>query len=401
MPSNLSYAISSFLFFLAWTLPYHYYPWVSASQDLLAFLAIILILKIKDLKILLLTISALLALLLPSIKKLYDGEIFFGDLWIFTAYLIAFCLSYITGRSWSTEEKNRFSEWFFFFSIAASLLSTFISSMQWLRVDYSSWIVSMPPNSRPFGNMAQPNNLATLLCLGMVGAYFFYDRKAISTNFFSTLVVIITFGITLTQSRTAIISIFLILLFCLYKNEIFDRKIKSWNFCAFISLFLTLTYAIPRISTALFLNSSSIAERATSLERLGIYKQFAIAVWDGPIFGYGVNQIAEAQLLTAKKYSIPIQLEYTHNLALDLMTWFGIIPGFIIILLIFFQLLKNARESKVKEKLFSLLALTPIIVHSLLEYPHAYAFFLIPLGLLFGMSSNQLKLPPLIEKKIA
>lgn len=391
MSSSLRYAISSFLFFLAWTIPYHYYPWVSASQDLLAFLALIIILKIKHIKILIATIITLLTLLAPSITKLYQDQTFFGDLWVFFGYLFAFCLSYITGRTWSQEERSGFIDWLFFFSIAASLLSVFIAIMQWFRVDYGVWIASMPPNSRPFGNMAQPNNLATLLCLGLVGIYFFYEQKKITTQLLITLTTILIFGIALTQSRTAIVSVFLISLLWLYKRDSLDKRIKIWHFSLIIITLLGLAYVIPRISTALLLNSSSLAERASSLERIGIYKQFAIAIWDGPIFGYGANQIAEAQLLTAKKFSVPIQVEYTHSFALDLMIWFGLIPGLLIILVLFLHLLKNTHESKSKEKIFSLLAITPIITHSLLEYPHAYAFFLIPLGLLFGISSNQLK----------
>nr|WP_314562497.1 Wzy polymerase domain-containing protein [uncultured Pseudomonas sp.] len=391
MSSSLRYAISSFLFFLAWTLPYHYYPWVSASQDLLAFLALIIILKIKHIKILIAIIIALLTLLAPSITKLYHDQIFFGDLWVFFGYLFAFCLSYITGRTWSPKERSEFIDWLFFFSIAASLLSVFLALMQWLRMDYGVWIAAMPPNSRPFGNMAQPNNLATLLCFSLVCIYFFYEQKKITTHFLITLAIIFIFGIALTQSRTALVSVFLISLLWLYKKDSLDKRIKIWHFSFIITTLLCLAYSIPRISTALLLNSSSLAERASSLERIGIYKQFAIAIWDGPTFGYGANQIAEAQLLTAKKISVPIQVEYTHNFALDLMTWFGLIPGLLITLAIFLHLLKNTYESKSKEKIFSLFAITPIITHSLLEYPHAYAFFLIPMGLLFGISSNQLK----------
>ncbi|MBA1259375.1 PglL family O-oligosaccharyltransferase [Pseudomonas oryzihabitans] len=396
-PLSIKYAFSAFLFFLAWTLPYHYYPWVSASQDLLAFLAAIIILKIENPKIVAVTIIALLTLLLPSIIKLYSGSIFFGDIWIFFGYLFVFCLMYITGKSLLLKEKFELLEWFFFFAITASVISTLIALMQWLRVDHGSWIVTMPPNSRPFGNMAQPNNLSTLLCIGLSGIYFLHERKIAGTHIFATLSTIIIIGIALTQSRTAAVSLFLMAALWAYKKEALNTAIKKRHIALFALFFLGLTLAIPKVSTVLLLNSSSLAERAASLERLDIYRQFSIAIWDGPVFGYGINQIAEAQLLTAKKYSTPIQVEYTHNLVLDLMTWFGLIPGLTITLILFFCLFKNLYRSNSTEKIFPLLAATPIVTHSLLEYPHAYAFFLIPLGLLIGMSSYQP--PSSVQKK--
>ena len=85
------------------------------------------------------------------------------------------------------------------------------------------------------------------------------------------------------------------------------------------------------------------------------------------------------------------------------MIWNGVILGFIISCLIVFFLLKVAIRSKDKESIILLSMVGAIFTHSMLEYPFAYAYFLLPMGFLLGIicgKQDQLIKSFYLDKKI-
>lgn len=59
----------------------------------------------------------------------------------------------------------------------AALISSGLALHQWLTPTYRGiYIVEIPPESRPFGNLAQPNQLATLLLLGIAGLVYLWRQ---------------------------------------------------------------------------------------------------------------------------------------------------------------------------------------------------------------------------------
>lgn len=100
--------------------------------------------------------------------------------------------------------------------------------------------------------------------------------------------------------------------------------------------------------------------------------------------GYGWQQAGTAQLAVTPFYDTLAYSDYTHNIFLDLLIWNGPILGILIIVLIAAYLLHLAFRAHTTEQLFAVLAVGCFLMHSLLEYPHAYAYFLLPVGLLIG-----------------
>jgi hypothetical protein len=76
--------------------------------------------------------------------------------------------------------------------------------------------------------------------------------------------------------------------------------------------------------------------------------------------------------------------QYTHNLALDLMIWNGIPLGLFALLLVITLFIRAYFRSSDESGFYFFTALSAILIHSMLEYPHAYAYFLILTGLFFG-----------------
>jgi len=139
----------------------------------------------------------------------------------------------------------------------------------------------------------------------------------------------------------------------------------------------------------MMLSGSDPLQRIKSVERWDLYKQFYYAVIYGPLWGYGWNQVSVAQVAITPSYPVALMTEYTHNIILDLLIWNGPILGSIIIVATALWLGRLAWTARSSESLFALLAAGFVFTHSMLEYPHAYAYFLLPLGLLLGIAQAE------------
>ena len=82
--------------------------------------------------------------------------------------------------------------------------------------------------NRPYGNMAQPNHLATFLCVSLLSLWYLFEKYKINQftlsffNFIST-------SILLTQSRTAWIILFLFLMFLSIGIKKYNLRLSMKN----------------------------------------------------------------------------------------------------------------------------------------------------------------------------
>src|SRR5690606_17425024 len=133
------------------------------------------------------------------------------------------------------------------------------------------------------------------------------------------------------------------------------------------------------------IGTGSLMDRAQQAARLGMYQQFFHAILAGPWYGYGWDQVFVAQATVAAQQTDHGPSFYTHNVLLDLMIWNGPVVGGLIILATaawFWRLLRNTRNLT---STYAWLALSCFLIHSMLEFPHAYLLFLLPAGLLLGI----------------
>lgn len=96
-----------------------------------------------------------------------------------------------------------------------------------------------------------------------------------------------------------------------------------------------------------------------------------------------------AQKAGANAFEGTLPTEYAHNVILDLLAWLGIPLGAMLLGLIAFWFVSVARKVKTPAQLFLFLAVLPFCVHSLLEFPFAYSYFLFPVAWMLGALSAQ------------
>jgi hypothetical protein len=118
--------------------------------------------------------------------------------------------------------------------------------------------------------------------------------------------------------------------------------------------------------------------------RFQIWPQLLDALSSRPWTGWGVQQVAAALSAVADRYPISEPYTYSHNLWLDLALWVGL--PFAVVLAVATAVWIWRRISALDKLLpwYGLGIGAPLAVHSMLEYPHAYAYFLAPVMFMMG-----------------
>lgn len=400
---------------LGWLLPNHYPPWSGAYQNFSAFATLALCFFWLSVKASIITTRshsiALLLLLIVCLLQFVSGVmLYFGEALVFIMYVLGFYSALSIGQSVYNQPSwyEEFCKWLAVAFLLAAVISVWIALKQWLMLNGSIWIADLPPNARPFANFGQPNSLATLLGMGLAAIIYLYEKSLLQRISASVLALFLLFGLVLTQSRTPWLTGIAVCLFWAWKayslsvqqqgaesnesllnNGLSRLSVKT--VCLWYGLFILLTLALPSIADAIGLKGASVIERAQQMQRLDMYKQFALAVYHGSWYGYGIGNVAAAQATIAPLYPIKEFTFYTHNILLDILIWFGPVIGGAIIVFCAVWLWKLGRAAQSKESLFALVAAGFILTHSMLEYPHAYAFFFLPLGLLLGIAQNEIR----------
>ena len=392
------YYLAAFLFISAILITDHYYPWLLFHSDFLATLGIGMLLvgvtlnfeitEIPVIAIVLLVVSTI-----PLVQILFGQIIFLGDGVMASAYLFGFTLSVIIGHNLSINGREIFLKYFACCVLFVAVLSAFIAIDQWQQLNLlAGWTLPIKLGVRPSGNIAQPNNLASLLCLGLISAIYIREKALVSGFTAALLSILLFIGLALTQSRTAWLMVAFIAIWWLWKRRHKGLKLKLEWFVVvgFVGLYAALIFSLPAISDYLYLSADLEVRSAEVGLRGVIWLQLLDALCQQPVWGYGWNQVSYAQLAVAADSAYPMSgnAAHSHNLFIDLLIWNGIPVGGTLILCIIGWGLKHAIFCRSLSSWFALACVGALMTHSLLEFPHEIAYFLFPIGLVIGSLSS-------------
>ncbi|PJI35095.1 hypothetical protein CU318_08945 [Acinetobacter pseudolwoffii] len=398
------------LLILAWLLPNHYLPWLSAYQEFCMFLvalffSFLLIFKNK-IYVPKIAYGIFLIVLIPIIQ-VFLGIIYnLGDALLVSMYIGFFLITFISGYSVSKlkdDNKSKILNFFLISFLFSSIISVGLQLNQWLLLEGNIWIVDLAPNARPFANVAQPNLLSTLLITGLFAVFHLYENNKIRSFSASLAIAFILFGIALTFSRTAWVFYFIFIIFYFFKkNTIKDKfyfkplSLFIWSGILFIYLLL-----IPFLSEKLgLIYEVDLNRRATKgMERLNMWSQLLDIIQQQPFLGYGWNQLNIAQMSAENINSNYPVFGYSHNFILDFLIWNGVFIGIILVCVISYFYINLALRINQKCDVILLGIIGIIALHSMLEYPFAYSYFLIPLAFFTGIIYGNYYFYPIATKK--
>ncbi|WP_368735917.1 Wzy polymerase domain-containing protein [Pseudomonas sp. 30_B] len=380
---------------LPWLVPTHMDPWTTFYNDTMAaavLLPLVVLLFFSSAQGWIVTRAALFAICLsavPLVQAVTGILLIPEESFVIVGFILAFAVALSLGQQRQLIESHRIADGLFASFILASILSTGLSLYQWLALDGLGVLVLSPAigGVRAVALVGQPNNLATLLVWGCIGVWWAYNRRFVGSGCAVLAVAFFLVGVALTGSRTGCLQVAFLagvaLIFWWPRNTrnrlIAVLLLASW--------FVTLLLLLPLLSNFLF--------GATSREMLsvGIRPIFWSMALDGivdrPLVGYGWNQVVTVHVEFAEKYSgVGSVMGHAHNLFLDLLLWNGVVVGAVLIAAIVWWGVVQVLKVKTESHGIILAAIGVFLLHSMLELPHLYLIFLVPVGLLVGMASS-------------
>lgn len=393
---------------LAYLLPNHYSPWLSFHQELATALAFAPLLAWACTRIAPIPAIAYgaAALALVPLIQLATGQLYFAtDGWVPSLYLLGFALSAHAGAlcTWPTTlsppaQGRPPAEMLWTALLLAALLSAGLAFHQWLMPTYRGiYIAEMPPQSRPFGNLAQPNQLATLLLLGTVGLVYLWEARRLRALFAIAALFLLLWALVMTGSRSVLLALVWLLPAYALMHKRCHLRTTPVAVMAGVAFYFAMTWLWPLLDDWLLLNAGT----NTALERMGspgirsvIWLSMLDAIGRAPWLGYGWGQISVAQsAVTLDHPPTHHWLESAHNLFLDLALWNGLPVALLVIAGLAHWFFHQVRRCNDPMKWATLLGIAVVFNHAMVEFPLNYAYFLLPVGFFMGTLSGPAMLP--------
>lgn len=388
---------------LSWLVPNHYPPWSGFHSDALSALALVLASAY--------TLwrsdspwpwhgSAVLVAALVGVPWLQysAGQLAYaGQAWITSLYVLGLLLALLTGLRWEKLAPGQLMDGLFLAIGMAALLSVHLQLQTWLDVIdtgiFDLWSMGLS-SARPYANLGQPNQLATLLLWGVLACAWGFLRGQVRAWVAVLMVSLLLLGVALTQSRTAWLGLTCLLLATWVWRQRWPSKRLPWIATALFAFFWVCPFLLRALSDALLLGVDSSYLRSGQLQsdlRVQVWRLFLEAAWQQPWWGYGWTEVAPAQMAVASKFpSLQGVFGHAHNLFLDLILWLGIPLGGLVSLALLAGLLAAVRAMKNAQDAILILFLVVIGIHAMLELPLHYAYFLLPTGMVVGVLNHRL-----------
>lgn len=387
------------LWSLGWLLPNHARPWVAFHSDVwiaagLAGALVWMATKINRWSISGTSVALGFLCLVPWLQFAFDLISLSGVALMSSIYLLGLAIAYSLGENWTKFTQDTAVEFVLAAAAVAAFVSVGLQLYQWLGLTDSDtvtdiWVLYYDgTGGRPFGNIGQPNQLATLQLWALVALAWALHRKKIGVWGVVLGALPLLLGIALTQSRTAMLSlsVWLLLAVVLGHERLFSRN-WLWGAAALYAAFWVMVALVDPIVRHLDLAPPpSVDKRLEVGLRLPGWLMFLDAVAERPWFGYGWDQSRLAMLEVFPNHLALTGLPFgqAHNLFLDLVLWVGLPIGILLSVAISVWMAQRFFRIRSTEQALVWAALLAMGVHAMLELPLHYAYFLLPSGVLAG-----------------
>ncbi|MBU3899375.1 MAG: O-antigen ligase C-terminal domain-containing protein [Gammaproteobacteria bacterium] len=319
---------------------------------------------------------------------------FFGDAVVFTLYLILCVLCMVLGRA-SSSKSNTYTVLGGTLLMGA-FLSAIVASAQVFELwEGASWINRMPQLRRPGGNMGQPNHLATLLVMGLASLLFLYESRKLGALASALLALTLLTGVAATESRTGVLSLALLTLWWFAKRKSLGLRLSPGVVAGAAVAFLALFWYWPSLLAGVMQSGGVDLRVNTSVgTRWLVWPQLIEAVLQRPWWGWGLGQVSTAHNAVVSAYPVSEPFTYAHNIVLDLAIGIGLPLTALIVLVTGVWLWRRLSAASQLAPWYCLALILPVAVHSMLEFPFAYAYFLVPVMFAVGALEGVVKAKP-------
>lgn len=283
--------------------------------------------------------------------------------------------------------------------VVAGVLSAAIAMIQVFAPDWpdGTWIARSSLPGRAGANLRQPNHLSSLALWAMVAWLALAGARRWRMPLVVLVQALLLFAVVLTGSRTGILGTAMLALWAL-----FDRRLpRPLRFTLWLSplLFVLLWLAMAAwasLTGHLFGAEGHLALGGgagdISSSRFAIWSDALRMIAQQPWTGVGWGEFNFAWTLSAFAHRPTAFFDHTHNLPLQLLVELGVPLGGLVIALLLVALVQAGRRAWAGEgddglaRRAAFMIVLMIGLHSLLEYPLWYAYFLLPTAFAWGFA---------------
>ncbi len=226
------------------------------------------------------------------------------------------------------------------------------------------------------GNLRQPNQLATVAVWGLIAAAYLLRRWPWLWGLISAPLVVTLFA---SESRTGVISLLLVA----FASALRSRRVRAWGGRGWLLLIVALI-PVALLSVAVFTRSTADSSMA---QRVALWRDVVTLIEHNPWFGVGWGQLNFAWTLTPFAGRAPDVFDHAHSLPLQLAVELGVPVTAVVLGLVAHGIWHIARAliaDPSRETATVAMLLAVILIHSLLEYPLWFSYFLLPSAFLYA-----------------
>lgn len=287
--------------------------------------------------------------------------------------------------------------------VGAGVVSALIGVLQ----VFAPWVFQLIPGDlmapssivgRAVGNLRQPNHLSSWLMWALIALVPLAEQRRFlvwrwPATAFLAIGALIVLGVVLTASRTGVLGIVLLALWA-----VIDRRMQRpvrWALWAAPALYIVFWFLLSlwaQTTQHTFGGEARLAEADLSASRFSIWANTWALVMQQPWTGVGMGQYNFAWTLTPFPGRPTAFFDHSHNLPLQMLVELGVPFGLLVLALLLTALgLAAKRAWQVDGEAGSqgraaFVMLLLIGLHSLLEYPLWYAYFLLPTAWAWGFA---------------
>jgi O-antigen ligase len=268
---------------------------------------------------------------------------------------------------------------------------------------------SLHPTTNIFGHFGQRNHYCDYISIAIFGLIYLFTTKKVKSAIFVPILVWLVFSLTIAASRSVFIYFFSAFILCgLFYFFDHNSTLKRNIFITLTttSLFLVAfeyTYPLleqiflhhPQINSGIERIASDYSASGITGRRLVEWQKAWLIFIKNPIFGYGFNEFSKQSVLLQHLFPhVPENdglFTNCHNLILQLLAETGIIGTIILSSGIGYAIYLLARNQTVEDLIILCMFFT-IFLHSMVEYPLWYIYFLAPLVMFLALTKSSFTL---------
>jgi len=251
---------------------------------------------------------------------------------------------------------------------------------------------------RAVGNMRQPNHLSSLLVWASIAAVWLTETGVLRRWVGAVLTLLFIFVIVLSASRTGTVSVGLLAVWALLDRRLSGRtRVLLLLAPVAYGVFWLGTSAWADYSHHVFGGETRFSTKGDiSSSRWGIWSNTLALIRMHPWAGVGFGEFNFAWTLTPFPGRPVAFFDHTHNIVLQFAVELGVPLALTVLALLgwaMFAALRDALDARSDAdpaqaplRRAAVVMVLMILLHSLLEYPLWYAYFLLPAAFAFGLA---------------